>query len=99
MCRLGQNNGRRQLRRDPRDGREAHMDDPAWGTGIEAGATTYELLDDVQVQRSPLGTVGRARCVRELEVWQPHPTLIRPQFTHHCPRSDPRLKRDCPAIL
>ena len=44
------------------------MDNRAWRKGIEAPAATHKFPDDVQKESSQVGTAGRGRCLRELEV-------------------------------
>lgn len=50
MSRLGQNQDRCLIRRDIGDSREAEMDNPAWGEGVEPGEETDEFLDVLQGQ-------------------------------------------------
>ncbi|KAL9007991.1 MAG: hypothetical protein Q9173_006839, partial [Seirophora scorigena] len=65
---LRKDQSRCYVRRNSGHRRKAAMDDQAWRKGPPARATTHQLPDDVQTQRSTLGTVRSSRCLRELEV-------------------------------
>lgn len=75
LFRLWQDHGGCESRRDLGDGRKAEVDYQAWRGEFEKREEGYELLDDVQVERSHLGASWCCGSLCELEV-SISPTLM-----------------------